>query len=324
MLQKKYYDGMILAEILFSLIISAFVMYTILLLLVNTLLHKQYYSDIYNEWQKRARIFSTIESRIVNAGLGVPSGEDVEDVFRFTASGASTLPGWTDAIEILGSNDIPAHFQIVSGDKIARGDQIRVLSTHIAASSIRIVPASAEFGPREIRSVKIMKPQNEFFSYNFVPGELSSWITMPSFGRPVIIKNFTAPYNSNSGSVELQNPLYVSMDLHGIDMFHSFRFCYFHVEAETLYIRDSDKKDTTNAIPSSNLHKEPIVDDVLSSCFELNKTTKTLCCWFLVRSRGPTIKPGIPRGWPSWASVRTNILDNKMKVISCSWRLKNI
>jgi hypothetical protein len=96
------------------------------------------------------------------------------------------------------------------------------------------------------------------------------------------------------------------------------------VEAETLYIRDSDKKDTTNAIPSASLHKEPVVDDVLSACFELNKTTKILSCWFLIRSRNPMIKPGIPHVWPLWAHTRPNVSSNKLKVITHSWRLKNM
>lgn len=315
---------MILAEILLSLVVSAFIMYAILVLLANTALHKQYYSDIFNEWQKRARILSTIESRVVNAGLGIPRGENIEDIFRFTPLGASILPGWKDALEILLSSDIPASYQNISGDQVARGEQIRVLSTHTAASGVRIVPASAEWGPLETRFVKIIKPQNEFISYHFEPGELSSWITAPSFVRPLIIKDMNAPYGSEAGSIELQNPLYVSMDLHGIDMFHSFRFCYFHVEAETFYIRDSNKKDTTNAIPSISLHKEPVVDDVLSACFELNKTTKTLSCWFLVRSRSPTGKPGIPHEWPPWANIRPNVSNNKMKVVTYSWRIKNI
>jgi hypothetical protein len=315
---------MILVEILLALIISSFLMYAILGLLAGTLLHKQFYSDTFNEWQKRARIFSTIESRIANAGLGVPPGEAVEDIFRFTPTGASILPGWTDAIEILSSNDIPMLFQDISGDQISRGEQMRVLSTHITASNVRIIPASADWGPREIRTVNILKPQYESYVYHIVPDELSSWITTPSFGRPVIIKNITAPYDSSSGSVLLQNPLYVSADWHGIDMIHSFRISYFHVEAETLYIRDSDKKDTTNAIPSASLHKEPVVDDVLSACFELNKTTKILSCWFLIRSRNPMIKPGIPHGWPLWAYTQPNVSSNKLKVITYSWRFKNI
>jgi hypothetical protein len=315
---------MILAEILFALIITSFIMYAVLGLLANTLLHKQFYGDIFKEWQKSTRIFATIESRIVNAGLGVPSSENVESIFRFSASGASMLPGWTDAIEILTSKDIPVHFENVEGDQVARGEHMRVLTTFIAATRVRIIPASAEWGPREILSLNIRKPQNEFFSYLIEPGELSSWITTPSFGRPIIIISFTAPYSSNLGNVELQNPLYVSKDWYGIDMFHSFRVSYFHVEAETLYIRDSSKKDTTNAIPSISLHKEPVVDGVLAACFELNKTAKTLSCWFLLSSKSPTIKPGIPSGWPAWAIIRRNVSSDKLKVICHSWRLKNI
>ncbi|MCL1940823.1 MAG: hypothetical protein FWG09_02690, partial [Synergistaceae bacterium] len=115
-----------------------------------------------------------------------------------------------------------------------------------------------------------------------------------------------------------------SVDWHGIDMIHSFRLAYFHVEAETLYIRDSAKKDTTGAVSSASLHKEPIVDDVLAACFELNKTAKTLKCWFLLRSSSPSLKPGIPRGWPEWAVTPSNVSSNKSKVVSHSWRLKNI
>ena len=324
MRKKKSNYGMILAEILLSLIISSFIMYAILGLLTNTLLHTQYYSDIFNEWQKAARIISTIESRIVNAGLGIPSGENIENIFRLDPSSASVLPGWTDAIEILSSKDIPVPFQVVSGEHIARGEQVRVLSTYITTPGVRIIPASAEWGPREIISVNIRKPQYEYFVYHIAPDELSSWITTPSFGRPIIIRNIDAEYDSISGSALLQNPLYISKDWYGIDMFHSFRVSYFHVEAETLYIRDTDKKDTTNAIPSIRLHIEPVVDDVLSSCFEFNKTTKTLSCWFLILSRSPTIKPGIPGGWPAWAITQPNVLSKKMRVIYHSWRLINI
>ena len=315
---------MILAEVLISLIISAFIMHAILGLLANTLLHKQYYSDVFNEWQKRARILAAIESRVVNAGLGIPLGENVENIFRFAPFGTSVLPGWTDALEILSSKDIPVLSQNISGDIVSRGEQMRVLSAVITATGVRIIPASAEWGPLETRTVKIIKPYNQYVTYNFVPSELSSWITTPSLGRPFIITSLTAPYDSDSGSVLLQNPLYSSMDWHGIDMYHSFRISYFHVEAETLYIRDSDKKDTTNAIPSVSLHKEPIVDDVLSACFELNKTTKVLSCWFLIRSRSPTTKPGIPGGWPSWAQTQPNAASNKLKVLSYSWHLLNI
>ena|GEM_PF-4404968 len=324
MRKKKFNNGMILAEILVSLIVSSLIMYAILGLLSNTLLHKQFYSDIFNEWQKRARIISTIESRIVNAGLGIPSGENIENTFRLTPSSASMLSGWTDAIEILTSKDTPATFQVVSGENIARGEQMRVLSTFITTPRVRIIPASAELGPREILSVNIRKPQNEYFVYHITPGELTSWITTPSFGRPIIIISIDATYDSDSGSALLQNPLYVSKDWYGIDMFHSFRVSYFHVEAETLYIRDTDKKDTTYAIPSIALHKEPVVDDVLSSCFEFNKTTKTLSCWFLILSRSPTIKPGIPSDWPAWAETQPNVASKKMRVVHHSWRLINI
>ena len=324
MRKKKFNYGMILADILLSLVISSLIMYAILGLLSNTVLHKQFYSDIHNEWQKRARIVSTIESRIVNAGLGIPSGENIEDIFRLTLSSDSMLPGWTDAIEILSSKDFPVPFQVVSGENVSRGEQMRVLSTYVTTPGVRIIPASAEWGPREIISVNIRKPQYEYFVYSIAPGELSSWLTTPSFGRPVIIRNIDAEYDSDSGSAELQNPLYVSKDWYGIDMFHTFRVSYFHVEAETLYIRDTDKKDTTNAIPSISLHIEPVVDDVLSSCFELNKTTKTLSCWFLIFSRSPTIKPGIPHGWPEWAVTKPNIASKKMRVIFHSWRLLNI
>ena len=324
MRQKNSRYGIILAEILLSIGISAFIMYAILLLMANTLLHRQFYSDVYNEWKKRARIISTIESRINNAGLGVPLNENVEDVFRFSPTGVSILPGWKNVLEILTSRDIPAPFQIVSGEQIARGVQMRVLSTFIIATEARIIPASAELKPFETRTVNIRKPRNRYLSYPFVPGELSSWITTPSFGRPIVMRNIVAPFGANSGSIELQNSLNVSKDWYGVDMFHSFRISYFHVEAETLYIRDSDKKDTTNAIPSVSLHKEPVVDEVLSACFEFNKTTKTLSCWFLIRSRSPTVKRGIPNEWPAWATIQTSVSSNKLKVIYHSWRLKNI
>ena len=315
---KKSKYGMTLTEVLVSMGVSAFIMCAVLGLLSNTLLHKQHSNDIFNEWQAKSRILTTIESRIANAGLGTPPSEKIENIFRFTPSGVSMLPGWTDSLEILTIHDIPAPFQDVDGDQVARGERMRVLSTHNAASSVRIIPASAEWGPREIRTVNIRKPQNEFFSYPFEPDELSSWITMPSLGRPVIIKSITADYAPNSGSIGLQNPLFVSMDWNGIDMFHSFRISYFLVEAETFYIMDSAKKDAPSA-----LQKEPIVDDVLSSCFELNKTTKTLKCWFLIRSSSPSVKTGIPHGWPAWAITQPNISYSKMKVISHSWRLKN-
>ena len=324
MIKKSFNYGMILAEILLSIAISAFIMYAISILLFSVLIHRQYYNDVFNEWQKRARLLSTIESRIVNAGLGVPSGENIENVFRFTPTGTTVLPGWTDVLEILTSNDIPAPFQVVSGESIARGERMRVLSTFIIASETRIIPASAEWGPHETRTVNLRKPLNRFFSYPFIPGELSSFVTTPSFGRPVIIKNITAPYDSATGSVELQNSLFASKDWYGVDMFHSFRISYFHVEAQTLYIRDSDKKDTTNAFPAVSLHREPVVDDVLSVCFEFNKTTKTLSGWFLIRSRSPSIKPGIPNGWPAWATAQPSVSSNKLKVISYSWRLRNI
>jgi hypothetical protein len=286
-------------------------------------LHRHFYFDVFNELQKRSRIVSTIESRITNVGLGIPRNENVEDLFRFP-SGLSLLNSWTDAVEILSSKDIPVPFQVISGENIARGEQMRVLSTYITTPRVRIIPASTEWGPRETLSVNIRKPQNEYFIFNIVPGELSSWITTPSFGRPVIIKSIDATYGSSSGSALLQNPLYVSKDWYGIDMFHSFRVSYFHVEAETFYIRDTDKIDTTNAVPSTRLHIEPVVDDILSSCFELNKTTKTLSCWFLILSRSPTTKPGIPGAWPSWAITQPNASSKKMRVIHHSWRLINL
>jgi len=322
---KRFNYGITLAEILFSMAISAFIMCAILGLLANALLHKQFYNDIFNEWQKKARILSTIENRISNAGLGIPSTENVENIFRFTASGTSLLPGWRDVLEVLSSNDIPVHFQNIGGEQVARGVHIRVLSIQNAVSRVKIIPASTEWGPNEIRIVNLRKNANESFTYGFSPGELSSWITTPSLGRPVIIRNLTAPRNSSQGNVQLQNPLNVSIDWHGIDMFHNFRITYFFVEAETLFIRDSTTRDTTNAIPSTPLPRQPLVDDVLSACFELNRTTRTLKCWFLIRSTSPTKKPGIPHEWPAWAmaTTRPNISVNKLKVVSHSWRIKN-
>ena len=308
---------MTLAEILLSMGISAFMMYAILALLSNTLLHKRFYDDTFNELQKKIRILTTIESRIANAGLGVPSDENVEDTFRFTPSGASMLPGWMDALEILTIHNIRADFQDVDEEQVARGERVRVLSTHDDNPGVRFIAASADWGPGETRTVNIRKPQDQNFSYPSDTNELSSWITAPSLGRPVIVKNVTAPYASNSGSVELLNPLPVSNDWNGIDMLHFFRISYFLVEDETFYIMDSARRDT----PSS-LQKEPVVDGVLSACFELNKTTKTLKCWFLIRSSSPS--SGIPREWPAWAITQPNDFPYRLKVISHSWRLANI
>jgi len=316
---KNSSHGTTLAEVLLSLAISSIIMYAILLLLTGTFFHKQFYYDVFNELQKSSRIISTIESRIVNAGLGIPGGENVEDIFRFP-TGTSVLSGWKDALEILTSKDISVNLQNIGGELVARGERMRVLSTLNAASEIRIVPASAEWGPHETRTVNIRKHQNKYVSYSIVSNKLSSWIMMPSFGRPVIIRNFIAPPASNSGSIQLQNPLSVSMDWHGIDMFHSFRISYFYVLNETLCISDSDKSD-------NELQNQPVVDDVLSACFELNKTARTLKCWFLIRSYSPTVKPGIPIEWPEWATVQQlnkPVSSNKLKVVSHSWRLPNI
>ena len=322
---KKCKRGVTLAEILFSMGISAFIMCAVLGLLTNTLLRNQFHNDVFNEWQKRSRILSTIETRIVNAGLGVPSTENVGDLFRFTPTGISMLPGWTDVLEILTINDFPAIFQNIYGEQIARGARIRVLSTHTVAPDVRLIPASADWGPGEIKSVRIRKPQNRHFIYHFEPNQLSSWITTPSLGSPVIIRSIDAPFASNSGSISLQNPLPISRDWHGIDMLHSFRVAYFHVEAETFFIRDSDRRrDTTNAIPATPLRREPVVDGVLAAYFELNQTSRILTCWFLLRSSNPSVRPGIPNEWPEWAMTPPNISANRLKVISHSWRLRNI
>jgi len=315
---------MTLIEILFSMGISSFMICAILGMLTHTFLHKKVFDDIFNELQKSSRIISTIESRIANAGLGVPSGEKVEEIFKLPSSSISMLPGWTDVIEVLSNSDMTVGFQNIDGEQVTRGERIRILTTNNAASDIKIIPDSTEWGKFETRTLIIRKPAHKNISYYPVPGELSSWITTPSFGRPIVIKSLTAPYASNSGSIELQSPLFVSSDWCGIDMFHTFRISYFFVEAETLYIRDTNKRDTTNAIPSVSLHKEPVVDEVLSACFELNKTAKTLSCWFLIRSYSPSVKPGIPHGWPAWATIQPNIAFNKLKVVHHSWRLKNI
>ena len=318
MFLKKFNHGTTLAEILLSMGMSSFIMCAVLALLSNTLLHRQFYDDTFTELQKKTRILTTIESRIANAGLGVPPDKNVEDIFRFVPSGASILPGWMDALEILTVHNSRVGFEDVDEGQVARGERIRVLSTHNFASDIRIFSASADWGPDETRIVNIRKPQYQDFSYPFESDELSSWVTAPSLGRPVII-SADAPSLLNTGNIKLLNHLPESIDWNGIDMLHSFRISYFLVEAETLYIMDSSGRDT----PSS-LQKEPVVDGVLSACFELNKTAKTLKCWFLIRSSSPSAKPGIPHGWPEWAIIQPNAFSYKLKVVSHSWRLANI
>lgn len=268
----------LILDIILSIVVGSVAALIVLGLLSSSLSHLERYSNKSNAWQKGTRLLLLLDSRLVNAGLGLPKDILVRDIFR---SGTATpLPYWNSAIEVLDAADNPVIFQNIDGDEVATGTRLRVLSTTafwsgIDITSVRVASADFEWQSGQRIELAILKsPKMSLSGSATDPSLLSTWLTIPSLGVPFVYENSHAPHASTRGSLTARN-VAGPLEWGGVDMLFAFRFAYFFADEGIFFIRDSDRRDRINDTPA----RYPVENGVSEARFEFNKTQKILKAW---------------------------------------------
>lgn len=315
-MRSKHACGFILLDVILGMLISSIVALIALSLLATALYFLEHVSGASDAYTRGLRLLYLVESRVKNAGLGIPKDRLVKKIFEH--GGRSALEGWESVVEILnGSNQLVGFTADESGEKeIARGTRLRVLSTNVIPN-VFVMSTSIEWGGNQEHKFHVKKPiAKELYEASKDPLDLRAWRTMPSLGHPFLLKNLSVPIGVESGTFDALN-MYVSMDVGGVDLLHSFRLAYFFAEPanKIFYIRDSQIRDTSWNSPA----QYPVENGISHVCFELNKTDKILTMWLLVENKPQNNSAS---QYPSWAGATPEQIKNS-RLLKASWHLKN-
>ncbi len=323
--------GFTLIELLIALIITGFVMGSVLVLLFSIFKNYEYDQDITEAKQRGQIAIAAMQPFVINAGLGLPpSATDFQKAFRWSKNRTiSALPvlfpvstgdtknfGYfiqlaTNSVSTTDAKSAPALwtvYSVPSGARVAGGGTESMLGVMADTDNDS---DSGEYD-REISISGSLSPVQ--IAASFPPNTLKSWVAFPAATPPF---PFTVAELTASGSIKIR-----SHSATGGGTIPSFDELHY-VRAAKIFVADGELK--IDRLDGSGA--QSVVDGIAGMwCTFDPDGDRVLTVRILARAgtmREGNIQVGV-EGWPAEAeAVWTRDNHYRHVVVSRSWRIRN-